>query len=187
MDVILSCTLCLVIYPSLWLLSPLPLVIVPMCHHWSPPHVIIPHHCWFVIEHPQSTLQAGARNCGGRCWLASLSCHHCLAILQWYLFPPHEQLLMAVGISMNILYILNKKISLSVDKTKKKRRKNMPGTQMMWTSFGPFLCACFPHSPSLTPSLSSPLLHTVSTLRAVAHGSGGLVGCCNVVAVTVSW
>ena len=48
---------------------------------------------------------------------------HCLAILQWYLFPPHEQLLMAVGISMNIAYILNKKISSLVDKTKKKRKK----------------------------------------------------------------
>ena len=35
---------------------------------------------------------------------------HCLAILQWYLFPPREQLLAAVGISINIVYILNKKI-----------------------------------------------------------------------------
>jgi hypothetical protein len=31
----------------------------------------------------------------------------CLAVLQWYPFPPREQLLAAVGISMNIVYILN--------------------------------------------------------------------------------
>jgi hypothetical protein len=28
----------------------------------------------------------------------------------------------------------------------------MPGTQTTSTSFGPLLCACFPRSPSLTPS-----------------------------------
>jgi hypothetical protein len=67
---------------------------------------------------------------------------HCLTILQWYPFPPNEQLLMAVGISMNIVYILNKKISSLVDKTKKERRKNMQGPQMTWMLFGPLLCHC---------------------------------------------
>ena len=66
-------------------------------------------------------------------------CCCCLAILQWYLFPPHKQLLITVGISMNMVYILKKKISWLVDKTKKKRRKNI---QTMWTSFGPLLCCC---------------------------------------------
>ena len=63
----------------------------------------------------------------------------CLAVLQWYPFPPREQLLAAVGISMYMIYILKKKISWLVDKTKKKRRKNI---QTTWTSFGPLLCCC---------------------------------------------
>ena len=66
-------------------------------------------------------------------------CCHCLTVLQWYPFPPREQLLTVVGISMNMHYILKKKISWLVDKTKKKRRKNI---QTMWTSFGPLLCCC---------------------------------------------
>ena len=94
---------------------------------------------------------------------------HCLTVLQWYLFPLHEQLLMVVGISMNIVYILNKKISSLVDKTKKKRKKKHAwdpnNMDIVWA---PPVCL-FPLF-SLPDTLSSPL-----PLRAVAHSSGGLV------------
>jgi uncharacterized membrane protein len=33
-----------------------------------------------------------------------------LTVLKWHLFPPHKQLLAVVGISMSVVYILNKKI-----------------------------------------------------------------------------
>jgi hypothetical protein len=60
-----------------------------LCH--SSPHPLIVSHCFVVVL---SFSLAWWQHC------------HCLAVLEWHLFPPHEQLLMVVVLGAVVVAVI---------------------------------------------------------------------------------